>query len=142
MEDNNVSFIQNDMLKQSEELQQRLAERRRRARNINSCKNSNSKSFFKFESAGLASKVDPNQSKMGLNNDVSIIDNNMSIGLISEDEMFMTEPSSQNIAQKLTNIPYKPKLQIATSVSSEGEEEEEESEDEKIEQNVIDIWNE
>ena len=144
VEDTNVDYIANDMLKQSEELQQRLVERRRRARNINSCKNSNSKSFFKFESSNLGQKGnDKQQSKHALNN-VSIIDNNMSYGLLSEDEIYLgTEPSTQNVNSKVIEEPQKPKLNIETSFTcQEDEEEEEESEDEKIEQNVINIWHE
>lgn len=36
VEDTNVEYVANDILKQSEELHQRLAERRRRLRHINS----------------------------------------------------------------------------------------------------------
>lgn len=131
------------MLKQSEELQRRLADRRRKAFDIKSCKNSNAKSFFKFESSNLTNKNDKSIVKQanGLNN-VSIIDNNMSIGLISEDEIFNTEPSTLNMISKIEEESYKPKLHIDTSLTDEGEEEEEESEDEQIEQNVISIWKE
>lgn len=59
-EDKNIDFVANDILKQSSELQLRLAERRRKAKfgaisgytrglPINSCKNANSKSFFRSE---------------------------------------------------------------------------------------------
>jgi hypothetical protein len=144
-EDTNVDFVANDMVKQSTTLQMRLAERRRKVRAVNSCKNSNTKSFFKFESSILGAKVEQMNDTQLVN--VSIIKNDNSY---DEDESFSldilnrlpdTDTSTLNMNSKITTAPnIKQNYRIATSESSSDEEEEEE--DEKLEENLIEIWKE
>jgi hypothetical protein len=145
-EDVNADFVANDMLKQSSELQRRLAERRKQARAINSCKNSNSKSFFSFNTTIVNDKIEKMGQKQNMPN-LSIIKNNNSDE--NEDESFSfdilnnlnhTDSSTNNVHSRLMNQPNHPHLKIETSMSDE--EEEEESEDEQLEKNLMEIWNE
>ena len=149
-EDTTVDFVANDMIKQSSELQRRLAERRRQNRTINSCKNSNAKSFFRFESSIVNSRLEKlGESRAGLNN-VSMIKKDSTYGEECDEsfsfdilnKLTETDTSTHNMGSKLMGIPEKPHLRIETSLTNEDEEEEEESEDEKLEQNVIEIWKE
>ena len=148
-EDTNVDFVANDMIKQSSELQKRLAERRRKQRAINSCKNANSKSFFKFESMALGQKADMIGNTGNNMNNMSIIKQDSSF-MDGNDESFSlgfinglpdTDTSTLNMTSKIITAPMPRKnLQIETTFSNE--EEEEESEDEKLEENLMEIWKE
>lgn len=144
-DDTNVDFVANDMIKQSTELQKRLAERRRKARAINSCKNSNAKTFFKFESSILYNKAEQiNESQM---NNMSIIkrdnsdDEDESFNLDMLNRLPDTDTSTLNMNSKITTGPN-PKQHFRIAASQSDEEEEEESEDEKLEENLIEIWKE
>mmetsp|Transcript_17339 Transcript_17339/g.19410 ORF Transcript_17339/g.19410 Transcript_17339/m.19410 type:complete len:381 (+) Transcript_17339:309-1451(+) len=131
-EDTSVDFVAQDLVKQSTDLQKRLAERRKHQRSIQSCKNGGGKSFFQFESSNLGNKND----KVNISNlpNISIIKRDGSD--TENDESF-----SMDIFNKGITAPHSGRnLRIDTSLSDE--EEEEESEDEALDNNLKEIWNE
>lgn len=71
----------------------------------------------------------------------NILENDDSFSLDILNRYAETDTSTHNVNSKLTDMQQmKRNLRIGNSLDSE--EEEEESEDEKIEQNVMEIWNE
>ncbi|CAI2365122.1 unnamed protein product [Moneuplotes crassus] len=144
-EDTSVDHVAKDLIKQSTDFHKRLAERRRKNGFINSCKNANSQSFFKFESTNLGNRFEKDSSTIIQN--VSIIKKEASD--IEDDESFSLEllnklpdttTSTLNITNKTPNAPPHDNLKIGTSLSEENEEEE--SEDELLEENLKEIWKE
>ncbi|CAI2366329.1 unnamed protein product [Moneuplotes crassus] len=143
-EDTSVDQVAKDLIKQSTDLQKRLAERRRKKGFINSCKNANSKSFFRFESATLGNRFErENSSNMQnmsiIKREASDIEDDESFNMDIFNKLPDTTTSTFNITTKTPYVPPHKNLRIETSLSEEDEEDE--SEDELLEENLKDIWN-